>query len=156
MVKLTKRLLRLTFPWLACTLFTILFAGPIQAQELAGNVGLATGTVSAVSMDGQTRTLSKGSDVFTGDRITTASKSICVLNMIDDAKMIMRENSEIVLEEYQYKGQDDDGSVVELVKGGFRGLTGLIGKNNPESYKVKSDVAVLGIRGTDYVVIRKE
>lgn len=139
-----------------CVLSAMVFVGSSQAQELAGQVDVARGTVTATGVDGQTRELSKGSEVFSGDTIETAAKSICALRMIDDAKMILRENSVIVLEEYSYEGTKDDSSVVELVKGGFRGLTGLIGKNNPESYKVKSDVSVLGIRGTEYVIIREE
>jgi len=139
-----------------CFLSSFAFTGPSQAQELAGKVDLATGTVTATGVDGQTRELSKGSEVFAGDTIETAAKSICALRMVDDAKMILRENSVIVLEEYSFEGTEDDSSVVELVKGGFRGLTGLIGKNNPESYKVKSDVSVLGIRGTEYIIIREE
>lgn len=153
-----KRTLEIIRAYLACAcvLSSLLLLSPAHAQELAGIVNLATGTVTATSVDGQTRELSKGSEVFTGDTIETASKSICALRMIDDAKMILRENSVVVLEEYSYKGTDDDSSVVELVKGGFRGITGLIGKNNPDSYKVKSDVSVLGIRGTDYIVVIEE
>ena len=125
------------------------------AGEVAGTVSLATGTVTATSVSGESRALTKGSEVFAGDRIATASKSICSLKMIDDGKIIMRENSEIVVEEYSFKGQDDDSGVIELVKGGFRGLTGIIGKTDHDAYTVKSDVAVLGIRGTDYILVKE-
>lgn len=125
-------------------------AGTAHAINSAGQVVLATGAVSAVSSDGQVRVLAKGSEVFPGDRITTASKSLCVLKMVDDAKMTIRANSEIVIEEYSFGATSDDSSVMELVKGGFRTLTGKIGSNNPAAYQVNSDLSVLGIRGTDY------
>jgi hypothetical protein len=127
-----------------------LYASSGIAQQEVGTVILSTGAVSALDVNGDVRVLAKGSVVFPGDRITTASKSLCVLKMIDDAKISIKQKSEIVIEEYQFAGAADDSSVMELVKGGFRTVTGLIGSNNPDAYKVKSDLAVLGIRGTNY------
>ncbi len=40
-----------------------------------------------------------------------------------------------------------------LLKGGFRAVSGLIGKANAAEYRVTTPVATIGIRGTDYVVI---
>lgn len=39
-----------------------------------------------------------------------------------------------------------------LLKGGFRTVSGLIGKANPQDYRVSTPVATIGIRGTDYYV----
>ncbi len=128
----------------------ILWAEAAHANSSVGQVMLATGAVSAVDTKGQARVLAKESEVFQGDRISTASKSLCVLKMIDDAKITIRADSEIVIEEYVFKGASEDSSVMELVKGGFRSLTGAIGSNNPDAYKINSDLSVLGIRGTDY------
>lgn len=40
-----------------------------------------------------------------------------------------------------------------LLKGGFRTVSGLIGKGNPDEYRINTPVATIGIRGTDYWVI---
>lgn len=40
-----------------------------------------------------------------------------------------------------------------LLKGGFRAVSGLIGKSDPAEYRVSTPVATIGIRGTDYLVI---
>jgi hypothetical protein len=40
-----------------------------------------------------------------------------------------------------------------LLKGGFRSVSGLIGKLNPDEYRVATPVATIGIRGTDYLVV---
>ncbi len=127
-----------------------LITGPAYAANTAGKVILTTGAVSAVGPDGNRRVLGKGSEIYPGDRITTASKSLCVLKMIDDAKLTLRADSEIVIEEYTFENTSEDSSIMNLVKGGFRTLTGVIGSNNPGAYKVNSDLSVLGIRGTDY------
>lgn len=40
-----------------------------------------------------------------------------------------------------------------LLKGGFRAVSGLIGKADPAEYRVNTPVATIGIRGTDYWVV---
>lgn len=40
-----------------------------------------------------------------------------------------------------------------LMRGGFRAVSGLIGKANPNDYRIDTPVATIGIRGTDYVVV---
>ena len=132
---------------IACTLLT----GTCFAADPVGTVVLATGAVSATGEDGEVRILGKGSAIFSGDRIITASKSLCVLEMIDDQKLSVRADSEILIADYKFKGTEDDSSVVDFVKGGFRAITGAIGSQSPDAYKVNSDLSVIGIRGTEYL-----
>ena len=40
-----------------------------------------------------------------------------------------------------------------LLKGGFRSISGAIGKINHDEYQVATPVATIGIRGTDYLVV---
>lgn len=40
-----------------------------------------------------------------------------------------------------------------LLKGGFRSVSGLIGKINHDEYQVSTPVATIGIRGTDYLAV---
>jgi len=40
-----------------------------------------------------------------------------------------------------------------LLKGGFRSISGLIGKINHDEYQVTTPVATIGVRGTDYLVV---
>lgn len=131
-------------------LISSIFTKTVLGQTAVGDVLLATGAVSATSPDGSVRVLGKGSPVFAGDRITTAKKSLCVLLMVDEAKMTIKQDSELVIDQYQFEGAEDDSSVLELVKGGFRTVTGIIGSNNPDAYQVDSNLSVLGIRGTEF------
>jgi hypothetical protein len=39
----------------------------------------------------------------------------------------------------------------KLVRGGFRAISGLIGKQDKQEYLIRTSVATIGIRGTDYV-----
>lgn len=135
---------------LAFVLNALIITTSSYASSAVGQVIVVSGAVSATGPNGQVRVMAKGSPVFSGDRITTASKSLCVLKMVDDAKMTIRADSEIVIKEYLFEGSSDDKSVMDLLKGGFRTLTGIIGSKNPSAYEVSSELSVLGIRGTDY------
>ena len=44
-------------------------------------------------------------------------------------------------------------SYFKLLRGGFRAVSGLIGKANPDQYRVRTPVATIGVRGTKYVLI---
>jgi len=64
----------------------------------------------------------------------------------------MRPDSSLSVNKYAF-GTDDDGAVLELVKGGFRAITGEIAHNRPDSYQVQTNVATLGVRGTEFAII---
>lgn len=44
-------------------------------------------------------------------------------------------------------------SYFKLLRGGFRAVSGLIGKGNADQYRVRTPVATIGIRGTDWVLV---
>jgi hypothetical protein len=128
----------------------------------AGAVTFATGTVTAERQPAAP--LSKGDTVLAEDFVITGDASRAQLLMIDDAKIAIRPNSRVQIEEYVYAStestagpavvtSEDNSSVLNLVKGGFRTITGAIGKEDPADYEVRTAVGVLGIRGTDFVVL---
>jgi FecR protein len=140
----------------------VLFALPLVAQaSTAGQVIFATGTVTAER--GNTVNLSKGDDVLVADTVRTGSASRAQLLMLDGAKLAIRPDSAIRIDEYSYPAAvaggnavstaDPERSVTSLLKGGFRTITGAIGKGDEKDYEVRTAVGVLGIRGTDYTAV---
>ncbi len=139
--------------------FISLLAGPAHAQD-AGSVTFATGDVSAERQPAVA--LAKGDVVRSSDVVVTGSASRAQLLMSDGAKIAIRPESRIVIDEYVYAAaasagatvsSSDDRSVISLVKGGFRSITGAIGKENPQNYEVRTAVGVLGIRGTNFALL---
>jgi len=122
----------------------------LAADESVGQVVLSRGAVSAVRANDSARLLGKGSEVFNGDRVTTAKKSFAVIEFVDDAKVTIRPSSELLIEAYSFADSGQDSSTLNLVKGGLRAITGRIGANNPDAYTVRTPLSVLGIRGTEY------
>src|SRR6185369_10460005 len=134
----------------AVGIFLLLAASMASAQS-AGEVEFARG-VGFAQMPGQApRTLGKGLPLKEGDRLTTADGASAIIKLDDGTRMTVRPNSEIVLQQYRFKENAPDNSMLmQLVRGGFRALTGLISKNAPNAARIQTHTATIGIRGTDF------
>ena len=138
-----------------------LLLGAFEANaQTAGLVTFASGEVSAERQPAEP--LVKGDEVFASDAVITGQSSRAQLQMIDGAKFAIRPDSRIVIDEYSYAAAapagmavttTEDSSVISLVKGGLRSVTGAIGNDDPQNVEVRTAVGVLGIRGTDFAVL---
>jgi len=115
----------------------------------AGVVVAFKGEVSASDASGARRALRKDDVVRVGDTVHTGPGGYVVIEFVDGAKATVRPDSELKVDRYAF-GTEDDGAVVNLIKGGLRAITGGIAENRPESYKVETNVATLGVRGTEF------
>lgn len=124
--------------------------GAARAQTI-GEVEFARGVGFAQSEGQGPRTLGKGLALKQGDRLTTAEGASAIVKLQDGTRMTVRPNSEMVIQQYNFKESAPDNSMVmQLLRGGFRAITGLISKNAPNAARVVSKTATLGIRGTDF------
>jgi hypothetical protein len=123
----------------------------LAVAQNAGRVEFARGVGFAQSPGQMPRTLGKGLELREGDRLTTSEGGSAVIQLEDGTRMTVRPNSELVLQQYQFKQDAQDNSMVlQMVRGGFRAITGLISKNSPNAAKVQTGTATIGIRGTDF------
>ncbi len=127
------------------------FSTQTFASDAKGLVVALRGTVIATA-NGDSRELNQGDEIFIEDEILTGPKSFAVLQFLDGAKVTVKPNSEVVIEDYVYNGNSDDKATLSLVSGGLRVITGAMAKNNPENYKVKTPVALMGVRGTEFAI----
>lgn len=139
--------------WILAVTLTviILYSLPGHAQVKIGQVIFTTGSIQAVN-NGISRPLKRGSPIQEGDVIYSGVNTKSQIRMVDGALIALRPNTEFGFERYRYKENDDsnNSSLLSLIRGGFRTITGLIGLNSKEDYKVKTTVATIGIRGTHY------
>jgi len=135
------------------TVFLLVLLIPLQtlANTPVGNVLIAKGVVTASLSNSGLRTLSKGSEVFLGETISTASDSFVVIKMKDTSKLSLRPLSEMTLEKYSEESGKEE-ALFDLIKGGLRAISGEIGKKRPEQFRVETNIATVGIRGTDFIV----
>ena len=122
------------------------------AEESSGMVVASRGEVSAVA-NGDSRELKQGDFVYVNDEIQTSARSFAVLQFTDGAKVTVRPESKLIIETYLYAGNDNDETTLNLVSGGLRVITGAMAKNNPENYKVRTPVALMGVRGTEFSIM---
>ncbi len=137
----------------ACMLLGPLHAIAQTAVQAAGEVEFSRGVGFAQSAGQLPRTLGKGLLLNEGDRLTTSDTALAVVKLQDGTRMTVRPGSEMVLQQYRFK-QDaaDNGMVMQLLRGGFRAITGLISKNSPNAARIQTSTATIGIRGTDFDV----
>jgi len=123
------------------------------ATELAGIVERMQGNAQVINSSGQ-KSLSVKAEVFQGDQITTSNDSEMLIRMTDGAVLALRPNTNMTVTEYHFDNKDSshDNMFVRLLKGGFRTVTGAIGKKNPQKVKFNTPTATIGIRGTDFEV----
>jgi hypothetical protein len=122
-------------------------------QQAAGRIGNMSGTLVVQRVDGTVSVVGPKSEVFAGDMLITAKDSYAQVEMNDGTKMTIRPNSNLRIEAYQFRKEapKEDNIVLRLLRGGFRTVTGLIGKRgNADAYKLRAATATIGIRGTDF------
>jgi hypothetical protein len=143
--KITSPLVHVTLG--ICLLLIAAGAGaqPVGEVEFSRGVGFAQTPGQAP------RTLGKGLPLDQGDRLTTAEGASAIVKLDDGTRMTVRPNSELVLQQYRFKENAPDNSMLMLLlRGGFRAVTGLISKNAPNAARIQTTTATIGIRGTDF------
>lgn len=142
-------------------LLSMTVLAPSLAQAAAGQVLFALGRVE-IQRNGQALAATRGAAVEVGDVVSTGPTGLAQLRMQDGALLSLRYGSTMKVEEYRLPdaaapavaattpAAGGGRSVLRLLRGAFRTVTGLIGKGAGDSYSVVTPVATIGIRGTDY------
>ncbi|HEY8358442.1 MAG TPA: FecR family protein [Ramlibacter sp.] len=137
--------------WLAPVFVHCLLLAPLANAQVAGEVEFARGVGFAQTPGEGPRTLGRGLALREGDRLTTSEGASAIIKLQDGTRMTVRPNSELVLQQYQFRENAPDNTMLmQLVRGGFRALTGVISKNSPNAARVQTSTATIGIRGTDF------
>ncbi len=118
----------------------------------AGAIQQIAGTVTITGADNVTRTATSKDKIQSGDTISTDAKSETLIKMSDDSSIILRQNTRFQLVDYKYEKEPTDSTLVSLLRGTARFVTGLVGKRNPNNVRVSTVTVTIGIRGTDFEV----
>ncbi len=137
---------------LVVSALTSLASPAAWADELAGQVQIVVGAAQLIDASGKARPLERGSQVRQGDRVVTEEGALVQLKLTDGTFVAVRTNTDVAIEKYRYddKSAQNSSMLLKLARGALRSITGLIGSNNPEAYKVVTPTATIGIRGTDH------
>ena len=146
---------------------------PALAQAAAGSVLFALGRVE-IQRGGQALVAQRGTAIEVGDTVSTGPTGLAQLRLKDGALLSLRSGSSLTVEDFHLPAArvpasasatpapaalrpaaasasgEGARSVLRLLRGAFRTVTGLIGKGAADSYSVITPAATIGIRGTDY------
>ncbi len=123
---------------------------PVKLKKV-GTVAESNGDVIAVDRRKVSRKLKKGAPVYLGDKVITGEAGSVRLRMIDDAVLDLRCFSIMVIEEYALNTSNRR-SILNLLQGSLKKVTGQIGKKTEDIYELRTPVASVGVRGTEYAL----
>jgi hypothetical protein len=136
-------------------LFLVLIFSPAGfAGAPVGKVSQLNGPLFAKKADATVMVLSVNSAVEDGDTLVTEKKTYAKIRFADDSELILRPN-QLRISQYHFDqaSPKDDKAFFNLVRGGLRAVTGKIGsRGSRDSYKMITETAVAGVRGTTYEI----
>src|SRR6266702_961209 len=117
---------------------------------LAGKVDLVEGDVRFLANHRRRRLPRLGDPLYEGESIATGANGEVHFSMEDGGYIGVRPNTRMRIVSYQAEGGPDDRSVIGLLKGSFRSVTGWIAKLGGNSDMVRTPTATIGVRGTEH------
>ena len=126
--------------------------GSLTELQPAGQIVWVSGSVKATYPEQTPRVLARGSMIYEKDTVVTDSASSGQLSFTDNSMVTLTPASTFIIEQYYFNQEkpQQGQTVMNLVKGGFRAVTGFVAKAAPSSYQIKTPVATIGVRGTDF------
>ncbi len=144
---LQRNFLMFSFLLLLCALVAL----PALAGE-AGRVKVSKGEVQ-IERDGKRLPAPVGAIIQARDTVKTGPDGSVGITFQDDSLLSAGPNSELVIERFVFDSTTHKGEFdTALKKGTLAVVSGKIVKQSPEAMRVKTPAAIMGVRGTEFVV----
>ncbi len=140
--------------WVAALLLAGVVASPVAAQvrPVAGRIKVSTGPAFIVR-DGAQIPAQVGEVVFEADGLRTGGDGKIGLTLNDDTRLSLGPNSELKLDRFMYSPADSAfGLVLKFVRGAATYVSGRIAKLAPDSIRLETPAAIIGVRGTTLAI----
>ena len=120
-----------------------------EAQVVASVANLS-GVLTVRHANGSTKLLAVKSPVEQGDTLITEANTYARLKFADASEIVLRPASEVRVDKFSFDQNKPEGDslIINMIKGGMRSVSGLIGKRNREVVQYVTPTATIGIRGT--------
>jgi hypothetical protein len=135
---------------------TALLAGvwgaPAVFASDAGVVKVSRGA-AAVERSGQRLPAAVGTKVREGDVVVTGADGSVGITFGDNSLLSIGPDSRLVIDRFAFDSRTHKGAFeTSLDRGTLAGVSGKIAKQSPEAMKVRTPAALLGVRGTEFVI----
>jgi len=143
--------LNLVLPLLAGLLLATASSATFAAKQ-AGQVTHLSGILTVKRADGTGKLLSVKSEVQEGDTLSTEQEAYARIKFVDGGEVVMRPGSQLKVASYNFNQAkpESDSVILNMLKGGLRAVTGLIGRRNRDAVNFTTETATIGIRGTHF------
>ena len=129
----------------------IAVAGPVWANDV-GQVKTAKGTVH-VERDGKRLPASVGMPIRQSDALITGTDGAVGVTFSDNSLLSTGPNSVLVVDRYSFDSTTHAGRFdASLKKGTLAVVSGKMVKQSPDAMKVRTPAAIMGVRGTEFVI----
>lgn len=123
-----------------------------QTQSAAGRIKVVSGSAFIVR-GGQTLAARAGDTVFPSDALRTGDGGSVGVTLKDDTRLSLGANSEVRLERYVYApGSGGLGMVLNFVRGVAAYVSGRMARLAPDSIRLETPAAIVGVRGTSLAI----
>ena len=119
-----------------------------QQQTAAGRIKVVSGSAFIVRGN-ETIPARAGELVFAADGLRTGDGGSVGVTLRDDTRLSLGPNSEVRLDRYVYApGSGGVGMVIKFVRGVAAYVSGRIARLAPDSIRLETPSAIVGVRGT--------
>jgi hypothetical protein len=139
--------------WVAALLF-VLMAEPAFSQQPmdVGRIKVVTGSAFIIRA-GALVPAQAGQAVFQADSLRTGDGGRIGITLRDDTRISLGPNSEVRLDRFAYAPAESQvGFVLRIVRGVVAYVSGRIAKLSPDSIRLETPAAIVGVRGTTLAV----
>jgi hypothetical protein len=138
---------------LLCAIFPSFAQTPAPAGAAepvpAGTVELVEGDVRFFDANRRMRRPKAGDRINEGESITTGADGEAHLRMEDGGYIAVRPGTRMRIVNFRAEGGAEDRSIINLLEGSFRAVTGWIAKR-PRAALINTPTATIGVRGTEH------
>jgi hypothetical protein len=134
--------------------FLLLAAAPALGQDApaAGRVKVASGDVFIVRAN-KTIPAKAGQVVYEADALRTGADGRIGVTLRDDTRVSLGPSSEVRLNRFVYAPSDGRlGFAMRVVRGVAAYVSGQIAKLSPDSVRLETPAAIVGVRGTSLAI----
>lgn len=99
----------------------------------------------------ETRTLlSSGDPLFENERVLTGTNSRVEVRFEEGTMLYLGDDTDLLIEKWLYEDGQRGTALFNLTQGVFRMVSGQINKTANSSFQVRTPIATIGVRGTDF------
>jgi hypothetical protein len=136
---------------LLLVLLGVLASSPAFANDI-GVVKTSKGT-AGIERGGQRLPATVGARIREGDVVATGADGSVGITFSDNSLLSLGPESRLSIDRYAFDSTTHRGAFESsLTQGTLAGVSGKIAKQSPDAMKVKTPPALLGIRGTEFVI----